>query len=113
MHELSIVESMVKTADAFCKERDIKSARQLTVQVGALTGVIPSYLTMYYAEVAKGTALEGSELVIEEIAAEAFCKCCGCVFDPAATHGVCPDCGKNKTEMLHGNELTIKELGYM
>lgn len=60
MHELSIVESMVSTADGFAKERGIKNIAYITVQVGALTGVIPHYLSMYYADVTKGTALEGS-----------------------------------------------------
>ena len=113
MHELSIVESMVETANAFAREHEIAKVSALTVQVGALTGVVPKYVRMYYADLAKGTALEGSELTIEEIPAEAFCRACGEVFDPTVREGRCPACGSENREILHGEELTVKDLGYM
>lgn len=113
MHELSIVESMVSSADSFAREREIKNVKRLTVQVGALTGVVPRYLTMYYDDVARGTLLEGSELEIEEIPAEMFCRSCGEIYDPDATDGRCPACGSESCDVLHGNELMIKELAYV
>ena len=113
MHELSIVESMVSTADSFAREHDIKNVKKLTVQVGALTGVVPRYLTMYYGDVTEGTSLEGSELEIEEIPAEAFCRGCGEVFNPEETEEKCPACGYGSYDVLHGKELTIKEIAYI
>ena len=113
MHELSIVESMVGTASGFAAEHDIKKVSYITVQIGALTGVIPHYLTMYYADVTQGTPLEGSELKIEEVAAEAFCRACGEVFDPTNETHCCPACGAEDYELLHGKELTIKDMGFM
>lgn len=113
MHELSIVENMVKTADSFAKAHEIEHVAYLTVQIGALTGVIPKYVNMYYADLAKGTALEGSELKLEEIPAEAFCKSCGEVFDPTQAEAHCPVCGKENYEILHGGELTVKDMGFM
>lgn len=113
MHELSIVESMVGTAASFAEQHDIDKVSYITVQIGALTGVIPHYLTMYYADVAQGTALEGSKLKIEEVAAEAFCRSCGEVFDPTNDTHCCPVCGAEDYELLHGKELTIKDMGFM
>ena len=113
MHELSIVESMVKTACGFAAEHSIGKVGYITVQIGALTGVIPKYVTMYYADLAKGTVLEGSELKIEEIPAEAFCKSCGEVFSPTGEMHDCPACGKENMEVLHGYELTVKDMGFM
>ena len=113
MHELSIVESMVGTADRFAREHSIDKVSYITVQIGALTGVIPHYLTMYYADVCQGTALEGSELKIEEIPAEAFCRGCGEVFDPTNETHCCPVCGAEDYELLHGRELTVKDMGFL
>ena len=113
MHELSIVESIVATGDGFAKQHDISRVAFVTVQVGSLTGVIPKYLTMYYPEVAAGTALENSELKIEEVAAEAFCRSCGEVFDPTNERHCCPACGADDYELLHGKELTIKEMAFL
>ena len=113
MHEFSIVENMVRTADGFAKSHDIARVSTLTVQIGALTGVLTKYVEMYYADLSQGTALEGSALTVEEIPAEAFCKSCGEVFDPTATGDNCPACGRSNYDLLHGRELTVKEIGFM
>jgi len=113
MHEFSIVENMVRTADSFARDHDIKQVRCLTVQIGSLTGVVAEYVRMYYNDLIKGTTLEGSELEVEEIAAEAFCRNCGTVFDPTETKDHCPECGLENYEILHGKELTVKDMGYM
>ena len=113
MHELSIVENIVETTLAFTKEHQIDKVSFLPVQVGALTGVEPPYLQMYYGDLTKGTALENSELKVEEIAPEAFCRCCGEVFDPEKERRMCPGCGMGDYEILHGEELTVKELGFL
>ena len=60
----------------------------------------------------KGTALEGSELKKEAVAAEAFCRACGEVFDPSNETHCCPACGAEDYELLHGRELTIKDMGF-
>ena len=112
MHELSIVESIVETADRFARANDIPKVKRVTVQVGVLTGVVPQYLLTYYPSVAENTRLEQSELVIEEIQAEAFCRGCGEVFDPVA-YSECPKCGKANMDIISGKELTVKELGYV
>ena len=48
----------------------------------------------------------------EEIDPEAFCRCCGEVFNPEEEQRVCPGCGMGDYELLHGKELTVKELGF-
>ena len=70
MHELSIVENIVSTTLQFTKEHQIDRVSFLTIQVGKLTGVEPPYLHMYYGDLTKDTALEGSELKVEEILPE-------------------------------------------
>ena len=67
---------------------------------------------MYYDEVCAGTRLENSELKVEEIEAEAFCKNCGEVFLPFRTRQVCPHCNMESYELISGEELRIKEIGF-
>lgn len=112
MHELSIVQNIVQTTEEFAEEHQIQQVKKVVLEVGGLTGVIPKYLHMYYPETVKGTRLEDSELIVEEIEAECFCRNCGEVFKPMHTRGVCPKCNRNDYEVLHGNELLIKEIGF-
>ncbi len=94
------------------KDHNIDSVSFLTVQVGALTGVEPPYLQMYYGDLTKDTVMEGSELKIEVVEPSAFCRCCGEVFNPDEEERICPGCGMSDYEILHGKELSIKELGF-
>lgn len=113
MHELSVVENIVRTSEAYAKEQGAGEVKLLVIRIGSETGVHAKYVRMYYADVVKGTLLENAELKIEKIPAEAFCRSCGEVYDPAATHHLCPVCGSGRYDLLHGNELTIKEIGYV
>ncbi len=118
MHELSIVQNIVQTSSDFIKENHIQNAKFVTLIVGQNTGVIPQYLRMYYDEVCNGTSLEGTELRIEEVATEYFCKDCGNVFKTSLASHVhlkevrCTSCDSKDLEVISGNELMIKEIGY-
>ena len=112
MHELTIVQSFVETTNDFAKSRGVKKVERVTLEVGALTGVIPKYVRMYYDEVCEDTRLEGSELVIDYLEAEAFCKGCGHIYDPSQTDEKCPKCGDSDKEILQGNELRVRDIAY-
>ena len=113
MHELSIVQSFVSMAEQYAIDNNAKAVKFVTLEIGAMTGVVPHYVRDYYDDVVEGTALEGSELKIEEIPAEAFCKSCGEVFSPTEERHDCPACGKENLEVLHGYELTVKDMGFV
>lgn len=112
MHELSIVQNIVRTTEDFAEEHQIQHVKKVVLEVGGLTGVIPKYVHMYYPESVKDTRLDGSELEVEEIEPECFCRNCGEVYHPMDTRGKCPECGCNDPEILHGNELLIKEIAF-
>ena len=112
MHELSIVQNVVRSAQQFAEDNEIKHVEKLVMEVGAFTGVIPQYLHMYYEEVCMGTRLEGSTLEVEEREAECFCRNCGNVYNPASVNDPCPKCHDQDAEILHGEELLIKTVSY-
>ena len=118
MHELSVVQSIVSTTTDFLEENSIGKISFLTLIIGESTGVIPQYVRMYYKDVCEGTKLENSELRIEEVRTEYFCRDCGNVFHPryGSHHHLnrdhCPKCDSEDLEVIAGNELMIKEVGY-
>jgi len=69
-------------------------------------------------DLSEGSKLESSELVIEEVETEYFCKDCGHVFKPERTdhhlteNPSCPECHSDDLEMIAGNELMIKDISY-
>lgn len=112
MHELSIVENIVRTTEQFAEEHDIEKVKKVVLRIGTMTGVLPKYLQMYYPEVTEKTRLEGSELEVEEIQAECFCKNCGMTFKLTEGQEKCPECEEADYEVIRGNEMMIKEIGY-
>ena len=107
MHELSVTQSIV---DA-CSER-AKGARVLrvTVEVGALSCVMPDALRSCYELAAQATSLEGSELEIIRIPARSRCRDCGADVDVFDLLRGC-SCGSlNLTPPDGGDGLLIRSM---
>jgi hydrogenase nickel incorporation protein HypA/HybF len=103
MHELSITQSV---ADAACERAAGRRVHRVTVQVGALTAVVPEAMQFCFGLVTDGTALAGAELTIERCAAAAHCRECGLDFAPPDLILLCP-CGSADVEVTAGRELQI------
>lgn len=112
MHELSIVQHFVDLAVKYAKEAGETDVAFVTLEVGEMTGVVPRYVQMYYPDVTRKTLLENSELRIEFVKAEAFCKDCGETYHYPPEGACCPQCGSAKREIIAGNKLILKELGF-
>jgi hydrogenase nickel incorporation protein HypA/HybF len=138
MHELSLLNEIVKTVERYARENpdagigaDIsesaarepdaatgtKSAESqnssitsLTLQVGELGSAVPEYLASAWSEAVSGTLLAGAELSIERVPAIARCRDCGAEFGFRETRGICPDCGGKNVTLLSGREFFIKEI---
>ena len=74
MHELSIAESIVAVAERHARGRRVAA---VTVSVGHLRQVVPASLEFAFELITQGTALEGAELVLEEVPAAGLCRACG------------------------------------
>ena len=72
MHELSIAESLVEAASEAAREEGIARVTAVHLRLGKFAGVASESLLFCYEVAAKGTALEGSKLVIEPVAGHAI-----------------------------------------
>jgi hydrogenase nickel incorporation protein HypA/HybF len=106
MHELGITRNIVSIVEEAARGRRV---RRVTLDVGKLAGVIPDALVFCFDVVAKGTALEGARLDINEIAGRCRCRDCGREFETATLYQACA-CGSHRVERLAGEELKIREM---
>ncbi len=106
MHELAITCSIVELADEAANNRRV---RRLTIEVGALSGVMSDAIAFCFDEVARGTALEGATLDIRRIEARARCRDCDAEFVPTALYTPCA-CGSIRLVWLQGQELNLKSM---
>lgn len=110
MHEIGVLFEIIKTVENFAKRNDVKKVETLVLQIGELSSMIPRYMKNLYPATIEGTILQGSELEIEVLPANALCKECNKVFNLVSNNGICPKCETKDWELLGGKEFYIKEI---
>ncbi|HYV03439.1 MAG TPA: hydrogenase maturation nickel metallochaperone HypA [Blastocatellia bacterium] len=111
MHELSIALSIVEMACGEAESRGGVKIDAVHLQLGQLSGVVKEALLFSYDLACEGTRLEGSRLVIEEIAPVAYCPACRTQRALDSTGRLCCSvCGGLTPEILKGKELEVVAL---
>ncbi|MGN0318389.1 MAG: hydrogenase maturation nickel metallochaperone HypA [Lachnospira sp.] len=68
MHELGIVMQIIKTVEETAKENDAASVASVTLEVGNMSGIIPSYMQdCWNMAINSSELLQNCSLIIEEI----------------------------------------------
>ncbi|HEY6476249.1 MAG TPA: hydrogenase maturation nickel metallochaperone HypA [Polyangia bacterium] len=106
MHELALMENMV----AAVGER-VRPARvgRLRLQIGQLAGVLPETIAFCFALCARGTALDGARLEIDEVCGRGLCRRCGGDVTMETAADRCR-CGSAEIEVMGGRELRVATL---
>ena len=111
MHELGVVFHIIDQVEDVAAEHNVTDIRSVTLQLGEVSTVIPSYLTDCWNWARKKhDLLVDAELRIETIPAVTFCEDCRRTYDTLSHGKTCPHCGSGNTYLLHGNEFLIKEI---
>ena len=110
MHEMSIALSIVDIVAEEARREGATSVRQVVVEVGELSGVMPEALAFCYDEATCGTGAEGSKLVIEPVKAEALCRECHERFAPSYRVFTCPFCEGLDCVVVAGEELAVTSM---
>lgn len=106
MHELGITRSIVAIVGEHARDRKV---RRVTLDIGALSAVMPEAIRFCFDVAAQGTALEGAALDIERIEGRGRCRSCGAEFPTPSLVTFCA-CGSREIERLSGEELKIRSM---
>ena len=106
MHELGITRNIVGIVSDAAKGRRVT---HVTLEIGALAGVMSEAISFCFDTVAHGSAIEGARLEIVQIPGRARCRSCQTEFATPTLFSPCP-CGSRNTERLSGEELNIKSM---
>ena len=114
MHELGTIYYVIDTVEKLMVENQLKAVSSITLEVGEVSGIIPSYLEDFwqYAR-AKTEHFQQTELKIEELKAVTYCQSCGKTYPTMEFKKICPHCGSGNTFLVTGNEYNIKEIEAM
>lgn len=107
MHELAIAQGVLDVALEAAAGRRV---RRVELRVGRLRQVVAPALAFSFELVARGTAAEGAELAIEDVAIVGRCRACGAESGQPAFPLRCASCGGLDLEVVTGEELSVEWL---
>ena len=110
MHEIGVVRAMIHTVDEFCKENNVDDVKEIVLDIGELSLVIPKYVEDVYPAVVMDTKYKDTKLEINVIPGMAECDDCDEIFNVVETEGYCPRCGSFEKTVLTGKDFTIREI---
>lgn len=109
MHELGIVIEIFELLDEITVEQNLSRINSVTIKVGELSGVIPSYFEECWKAAGLGSEMENTALIIENIPAVAKCSC-GEEYEMTKHSRICPKCNKTDYEIISGKEFVIEQI---
>ena len=111
MHELGVVFHIMDSLEEVARENDITQIQSVTIEVGEESAVIPDYHTDSWAwAMQKKPYLTDCEMKVEILPAVTWCDNCKSEYGTVQHGRICPSCGSERTWLLKGNELNIKEI---
>lgn len=113
MHELSLCQALIATAERQLAQRPDLAGRRLKslkVSVGALSGCEADLLEHMFPHACAGTLAAEATLEVEFQAAEVACEDCGTRREVSANQLTCPQCGSNRVELVAGDGVFLTGL---
>lgn len=110
MHELSLTQNIVDLAVEHAEREDAKKILSITLEIGALSGVIAEAVEFAFDVCSKGTLAEGAALHIHRIAGKGRCLDCHKETELTTLTHICRHCGSLALETLQGQEMKFTEL---
>lgn len=107
MHELSIAMSIVDAALDEAQRRGVQVSA-VHLRLGALSGVVKDALMFSYEMACQDTALQGSQLIVEDVPVVVFCPQCQQRRTLSSVQSfACPECNTPTMDILQGKELEV------
>ena len=111
MHELGIVFYIIRDVKEAAEQNGVEHVSAVVMSIGEVSTIVPEYLIDCWRWAAdKEEMLKGCELKILTVPAITHCDACGEQYPTVKFGKKCPHCGSDKTWLLQGNEVEIKEI---
>lgn len=110
MHELSIVLSIIESAEEQVRKHGANQVESIDLAIGELAGIERLALDFAWEAAAPDTVLSHAQLNIIAIPARARCMDCGHEFPVQELYEACPKCGEYFTDIIQGKELKIQSM---
>lgn len=110
MHELSIVQALVKQCENEAKKHKASKVLNVAVKIGVLSGIEPHFLKVTYDTFKKGTICEEAELDMQIQNVIVRCNECNQTNELSENVFTCPNCDSINIDVLDGEDMILMRL---
>ncbi len=113
MHEIGVLYEAVKAVENVAVQNNISKVKQITLEVGELTGYLPVFFEKYFSVVTDGKEMFKDcelEIIIEN--GEGLCTDCHALYNVMKHEGKCPKCESRNKTILSGQQFRVKDISY-
>ena len=111
MHELGIVLNVIDRVEEIAKENKVKKVTKLTLEIGEVSSIVPSYFSDCFEWKKKKTDyMEDTELEMIILEGLSYCRDCKKTYKTTEYAKKCPHCGSDDTYLVTGDEMRIKDI---
>ena len=110
MHELSLTQNIVELAIEHAKREHAAKILSITVEIGALSGVVCEAVDFAFDVCTKGTMAEEAHLIIRQIHGRGYCIACQIETELTEPIHTCPHCGSLALDTIQGKEMKFTEM---
>ncbi len=127
MHEWSLVKALIRQVDGIAREHDAVAVRQITIELGPLSGVEPELVRLAFRQVVdeatssvaedlsprplrdswRNSLAENATLTIQEV--PLIVRCIACDNENEVTDFIfrCDECGSGRVRVISGDEFRL------
>ena len=111
MHELGIVLNVIDRVEEIAKENNVKKVTKLTLEIGEVSSIVPSYFSDCFEWAKKKTDyMKDTELEMIILEGLSYCRDCKKTYKTTEYAKKCPHCGSDDTYLVTGDERRIKDI---
>ena len=110
MHELGLMDSVVRMVRRICAEEQIGRVERIVLEVGELSGIEIPYLYDGFDAVTHGTDFADTELVVATAQGVLHCNDCDLDFPLKNQELFCPECFGRNLSIKAGRDMTLKRI---
>jgi hydrogenase nickel incorporation protein HypA/HybF len=107
LHELSLTQNLIEIAEEHARRENATVITSVTIEIGALSGVMPEAVEFAFEACTKDTLADGATLEIRRIPALGRCQQCSQECAMESLLDGCSACDSYALDILKGQEMAL------
>lgn len=134
MHEWALADAIVNSSLKLAKDKGLPKVNEIFIRIGEVNNIDIDAFNFALSEIMKGTILENSKIIFNEIQANLKCNNCGFIFNyknefdklsedekesihfiPETVHIYirCPNCGSVDFDFIEGRGIFLEDIKWI